>query len=165
MPRKKKDGRYINYYIDRTLFERLEKYAYEKGQSLTTAIERILKEHLDRYDSEQRKGEQIMYCPNCNILTDQFKCPVCGSQHTRAPMPDDYCLLSEKQTVWADSFSEILTQNGIPFVTKNLLGTGLAAKMGPALERVRFYVPFSHYQNARELENAFFHAAFAEEQT
>ena len=55
MPRKKKDGRFINYYIDRRVFERLEQYAAEKGQQMTTAIERILEEHLDRYEAERAK--------------------------------------------------------------------------------------------------------------
>lgn len=51
MPRKKKDGRFINYYIDRKIFERLEHYAHAKGQQMTTAIERILLEYLDRYEA------------------------------------------------------------------------------------------------------------------
>ena len=52
MPRAKKDGRHINYYIDRTIFERLQSYAEEKGQPITVALERILKEHFDRCDIE-----------------------------------------------------------------------------------------------------------------
>lgn len=51
MPRKKKDGRFINYYIDRRIFERLERYAHSKGQQMTTAIERILQEYLDKQES------------------------------------------------------------------------------------------------------------------
>ena len=53
MPRPKKDGRHINYYIDRKIFEELESYAQEKGQTMTTALERILKQFLD----EQKKGK------------------------------------------------------------------------------------------------------------
>ena len=49
MPREKKDGRYINYKIRRDLDEMLEKYADEKGQSKTVAIERILEAHLTEY--------------------------------------------------------------------------------------------------------------------
>ncbi len=41
MAREKKDGRRINYYLNRQIFEQLERYAEEKGQSMTTAIERI----------------------------------------------------------------------------------------------------------------------------
>lgn len=57
MPRKKKDGRFINYYIDRHIFERLEQYAAEKGQQMTTAIERILEDHLDRTRPNVQKKE------------------------------------------------------------------------------------------------------------
>ena len=46
MPRQKKDGRHINYYIDRKVFEELESYAQEKGQTMTTALERILSQFL-----------------------------------------------------------------------------------------------------------------------
>ena len=38
MPRPKKDGRFINYFLDRTIYDRLKAYAEDKGQSMTTAI-------------------------------------------------------------------------------------------------------------------------------
>ena len=44
-----KDGRYINYYIDR---ERLKKYADDRGQTMTIAIERILKAYLDEQENK-----------------------------------------------------------------------------------------------------------------
>ena len=53
MPRKKKDGRHINYYIDRRIYERLEEYADEKGQTMTMALERILKDFFERTETEQ----------------------------------------------------------------------------------------------------------------
>ena len=56
MPRKKKDGRHINYYIDRLIYERLEEYADEKGQTMTTALERILKQFFDKTDEEKSKS-------------------------------------------------------------------------------------------------------------
>ena len=57
MPRPKKDGRHINYYIDRMIYERLEEYADEKGQTMTTALERILKQFVDKTDEEKRKSD------------------------------------------------------------------------------------------------------------
>ena len=57
MPRKKKDGRHINYYIDRVIFERLEEYADEKGQTMTTALERILKQFFDKNDEEKKQSD------------------------------------------------------------------------------------------------------------
>ena len=57
MARPKKDGRHINYYIDRMIFERLEEYADEKGQTMTTALERILKQFFDKADEEKRQSD------------------------------------------------------------------------------------------------------------
>ena len=57
MPRKKKDGRHINYYIDRLIYERLEEYADEKGQTMTTALERILKQFFYKTDEEKWKSD------------------------------------------------------------------------------------------------------------
>ena len=146
MPRKKKDGRYINYYLDRQIYERLERYADDKGQQMTTAIERILKEHLDKYEAAlNSKGGLTMFCSNCNLLT---------SHSTDL----DFCFLCEKETIWSAPLSDILNDNHIPFVTRNVLGAGLAAKMGPALERIRFYVPYLQLETAQKLELEFFSA-------
>ena len=57
MPRKKKDGRHINYYIDRMIFERLEEYADEKGQTMTMALERILKQFFNKTDEEKKQSD------------------------------------------------------------------------------------------------------------
>lgn len=163
MPRKKKDGRFINYYIDRTIYERLERYADDKGQQMTTAIERILEEYLNQYDAQRHaKGGNTMYCPNCYVLTEESRCSVCGSKHLRVPAGEDYCFLSEKDMIWAGALEDILKQNGIPYVTRNVLGAGLAAKMGPALERTRFYVPYAHYETANNLDQEFFNGQAAD---
>lgn len=52
MPRAKKDGQHINCYIDRTLCERLKAYADEKGQTMTMALERILKQYFESENKE-----------------------------------------------------------------------------------------------------------------
>ncbi|MCI8312976.1 MAG: hypothetical protein HFI12_12345 [Lachnospiraceae bacterium] len=49
MARAKKDGRYVNYDIEREIYEKLEKYCEEVGQTKTVAIERILTKYLDNY--------------------------------------------------------------------------------------------------------------------
>lgn len=57
MARPKKDGRHINYYIDRLIYERLEEYADEKGQTMTTALERILKQFFDKVDDGKEQSD------------------------------------------------------------------------------------------------------------
>ena len=57
MPRQKKDGRHINYYIDRQVFAELEAYAQEKGQTITMALERILSQFFEQRGKENNTDE------------------------------------------------------------------------------------------------------------
>lgn len=59
MPRPKKDGRHINYYIERELFEKLQAYAEEKGQTGTMALERILKQFFEANPVESSAGKIV----------------------------------------------------------------------------------------------------------
>lgn len=53
---KSKNGKNVSFYMDAQIVERLHDYAAEKGQSLTVAVERILKEALDKHDEESAKN-------------------------------------------------------------------------------------------------------------
>lgn len=101
-----------------------------------------------------------MYCPNCNRSTEAKKCPICGSRNLQEPAPTDYCFLVDKELIWVTALEDILKDNCIPYVTKNTLGAGLAAKIGPALERKQFFVPYCHYSTAKALEEDFFSGEF-----
>ena len=57
MTRAKKDGVHLNCYINRELREKLDAYAEEKGQTVTMALERILKQYFDSLTDEQGKGK------------------------------------------------------------------------------------------------------------
>jgi len=58
MARAKKDGRFVNFYLDRELCEKLTAYAEEKGQTVTTALERILKTYFEEHSINQGDGEE-----------------------------------------------------------------------------------------------------------
>lgn len=47
MGKPRKDGQRFNMIMDRNLCNRLSFYADEKGQTMTLAIERLLKQSLD----------------------------------------------------------------------------------------------------------------------
>ena len=55
MSRAKKDGKFVNFYLDRELCEKLNAYAEYKGQTMTTALERILKTYFEEYVVNQDK--------------------------------------------------------------------------------------------------------------
>ena len=154
MARKKKDGRFINYYIDRSIYEKLERYADDKAQPMTAALERILDDYLARYETEIASVER--YCPNCHILIRNTRCPVCDKRWLEEPTPEDYCFLTEKDSVWAGVLEHCLRQNAIPYLTQNTMGAGLTAKMGTMMERIKFYVRYASWRKAKELETELF---------
>ena len=54
MARKKKDGVFINYYLEREVKEMLDQYCKEVGQTNTMAIERILKQYIEEYNKRKK---------------------------------------------------------------------------------------------------------------
>jgi len=98
----------------------------------------------------------LLYCENCQVLFEGGRCPVCGSRKVREPFPNDACFLCEKQIAWGEMLKEVLENNGIPVFFKKRLGIGLALKVGPMMESVRIYVPYSCLQEARDIEAGLF---------
>lgn len=156
MARKKKDGRFINYYIDRQIYERLERFAEDKSLQMTAALERILDDSLSRYEAEIASVER--YCPNCHILVRDIRCPRCGKRWLEEPLANDYCYLTAREGIWAGVFEDCLRQNAVPYLTENTLGAGLAGKLGIAMDTVRFYVRYAYYHQAKALEEELFAA-------
>jgi hypothetical protein len=57
MPRQKKDGRYLNLYLNRALHEEFEQFCETLGQTKTVASERALRMYMD---TMKQNPEQIM---------------------------------------------------------------------------------------------------------
>lgn len=61
MSRQKKDGHYLNCYLDAQVYDTLCRYAEEAGQTKTLALERILRQFFETngFSAEQpeRKDE------------------------------------------------------------------------------------------------------------
>ncbi len=53
MPRAKKDGKFVNFYMDACLLEELEKYCERTGLTKTTAIERFIAQGLEKDRKEE----------------------------------------------------------------------------------------------------------------
>ena len=85
------------------------------------------------------------------MIIDEERCPVCGSRKIRTPEATDPCFLTEQDFVSSGILEDVLQQKGIPFLKKNVMGAGMAIRVGPMLDRSRFYVPFEHMQKALPL--------------
>ena len=98
----------------------------------------------------------MMYCENCCQAVEEASCPTCGSSRLREPKEKDPCFVTEQDFIHTGILEDILGQNSIPFLRKNVLGAGMAIKVGPMLERGRFYVPYELLPQAQELVNDLF---------
>ena len=86
-----------------------------------------------------------MYCERCNRLVYKPKCPGCGRKDLRLPRDDDFCFLTEPEHLWTQALRDLLQDNGVEYVTRNVHGAGMVAKTGIP-QRVRFFVRFRDHQ-------------------
>ena len=100
-----------------------------------------------------------MYCERCNRLVHKQKCPGCGRKDLRMPQYDDFCFLTEPEPLWTQALKDLLQDNGVEYLTRNVFGAGMVTKTGIP-QRVRFFVRYRDYQQAKELNEAFFNNPF-----
>jgi hypothetical protein len=79
------------------------------------------------------------------------------------PAFDDYCFLAEPEPIWVQALEDLLTDNGVEYLTRKVHGAAMVTKTGIP-QRVRFFVPYRDYQKAKELHDAFFGAEFVFEE-
>ncbi len=89
-----------------------------------------------------------MYCEKCCRIFDSDHCPSCKKSVVREPESKDPCLLTEQDYLSSGILEDMLKQNDIPFLKKDVMGAGMAIKVGPMLERSRFYVTFDQLEKA-----------------
>ena len=72
------------------------------------------------------------------------------------PRQGELRFLTEQEPVWARVLAEVLERNRIPFVKESSMGAGLAIKTGALLETIRFFVPCSRLEEAKDLADGLF---------
>lgn len=100
-----------------------------------------------------------MYCERCSRLVYKEKCPDCGRRDLRMPGPEDFCFLTEPEALWVQALCDLLGDNGVEYLTRNVHGAALITKTGLP-QRTRFFVRYRDYQKAKELNEAFFNSPF-----
>lgn len=73
-----------------------------------------------------------------------------------AAQPEGMCYLTEQGPIWAGMLADVLQQHGIPFFKEGSLGAGLAIKTGGLSESIRFFVPASRLDAAKDLVEELF---------
>ena len=59
MAREKKDAKPFSIRMDRTIFDRLNQFCEESGQSKTKAIERAINMYINDYDIKMQKLNKV----------------------------------------------------------------------------------------------------------
>ena len=98
----------------------------------------------------------MLYCDNCFLAFEGDVCPKCGKKHLEPVSQDDLCFLTEKEQIWSGMLDDVLTQNDIFHVQKGVLGAAIAMRVGPALEKYRFYVPYGDLSRAEDIVTGLF---------
>ena len=63
MPRKPKDYRFFSVKMDRSVYERLERYCELEDRTKTAAAEKIIREYLDDYDRRNNSATKTSRKP------------------------------------------------------------------------------------------------------
>lgn len=92
----------------------------------------------------------MKYCEKCNTIVTLEYCPACGNKKIREVSSDDFCFLVECGQAHGEILKDALQEEKIKC---SLLpwGDGVRSKLGLKLENYRVYVPYEHYERAREI--------------
>lgn len=92
----------------------------------------------------------MKYCNHCHLVTEENQCPCCASPLLPDAEDGDYCLLTEKDEMWAKLLMEVLENNRIPHTCLPVFGAGVIMKSGKT-ERYRIFVPYGSLACAKAL--------------
>ncbi len=101
----------------------------------------------------KRRG-RVNYCEHCRMLCAGTSCDACGRNGLRAAKDEDFCFLTEADTMTCGMLETCLKQENIPFAAIPC-GTGVRTAFGMHLENRKIYVPFAAYRQASEITDTF----------
>lgn len=104
----------------------------------------------------------LLFCENCNELTENEICPKCGAP-TREPQDNDMCFVQELSGINVNMYADALSNNDIEFVHVPSFSVNVTS--APALQGVnyyntpssyKFYVHFADYEQAIDVYQVLF---------
>ena len=98
----------------------------------------------------------MLYCKNCQRLTEGPICLNCRSTKLRVPLDADFCMVAELKFPEAEMLKEVFADQNIPCTERSVLGAALTVGLGVNVGFTRLYVPYARYAEAKELCGAYF---------
>lgn len=94
------------------------------------------------------------YCEKCNVICDENECQICGNKELREVLADDFCLLTEANRQFGESFKNSFEQEGKECVFVPC-GSGFLTQFGLPLENNKIYVQYKDIERGKELVEFF----------
>lgn len=94
----------------------------------------------------------LLFCENCNELTENDVCPKCGKP-TREPQDNDMCFVEELGDLGKSMYSDALSNNDVPFIAMPI-HEGFSRMNTPVGYKI--YVRYDNYDKATEILNTIF---------
>ena len=92
----------------------------------------------------------MKYCENCRAITEEEICAVCGGKDLREVKADDYCFLMTCSENFGKMIYLSLKDSDIKCAMVPF-GNGARNALGLNLENFRIYVPYEHYEEAKDI--------------
>ena len=89
-------------------------------------------------------------CENCCFVSEEKRCPVCGSKNLRSVEKEKFCLLTEKSSAYCDVLTSVFDEKEIPFSALPY-GSGVETRLGLPLKNYRIFVPFGSLEEAKSV--------------
>ena len=119
MARPKKNGRYLNCYLDNTVYNNLEQIAAITGKKKTTIIEDALKAYLSSYTDRDGniKGVKAIYRDG----DTEYARKVAKIEGKEATVIKKECIVIEETTMYGQPYTKILLDGNILKVPSYLI--------------------------------------------
>ena len=92
----------------------------------------------------------MLYCPNCQVLCPEDRCPSCGGKKLRRPEGGDPVLLMTAAEGKADLISSLLDENRIPHEIR-ACGLDTPTVYGRMPSNRNLFVPYAALKRCEEL--------------
>jgi len=96
--------------------------------------------------------ELFYYCEKCHTLNEQDCCQSCGKNNLRNPDKNDYCFLTEVDSMFGEMLNGILEYENIPYSSLPS-GNGIRSSLGLKLENYKIFVAYDFFDRAEEILN------------
>ena len=87
------------------------------------------------------------FCENCNHLTEDTRCTICGKKKLRAVQDNDFCYFTTLPVNDAAIFEATLKEAEIPVASLDVPGLGRVRLSG----QFKIFLPFGYFGQAKEI--------------